>query len=215
MPYGDMMTGAIRRTATRKPVAATPAVDFGNSGSMQTAAQNAYGTEAGYGSDATSSYLARAKAFDPQAAVSTYAQGAWGSISDALKKTLSDTRGGAVGAGRYDSGYLDEDQGTVINQATKQLSDSIAQQSVAASGQALSNNSAMGQFAESTTQDANELLASERERQANADEQKKKARAAKGSAIGTGIGAIGGAFFGGPVGAGIGGTIGGALGGLF
>lgn len=190
MGYGDMMTGAIKRKTAKAPAG----VDFGDSASMQTEAQNQYGTEAGYGSDASSAYLERAKSFDPQAAVSQYAQGAWGSISDALKKQLSDTRGGAVGAGRYDSGYLDEDQGTVINQATKQLSDSIAQQSVAASGQSLANTTAMGNFGQGATQDANELLSGQREFQYNKEredaERARKKRSGIGSAIG---GVIGGA----------------------
>lgn len=213
MAYTDVvngMTGPIRR---RRPVT-NPAVNFGDQGSLQTAAQDQYGTESGFGNDATQTYLARAKAFDPQAAVNQYAQGAWGSISDALKNTLKDVRGSAVGAGRYDSGFLDEDQNTVESQAIRDLTNSIAQQSVAASGQTLANNNALGQFGLSTTQDANDLLASEREFQANQAEQRKRNRASKGGAIGGALGTAAGAIRG-LVGAGIGGSIGSALGGLF
>lgn len=212
MPYAQAMTGMIRRRAGapgRQPV------NFGDQGSMQGAAQDAYNQEAGYGSDATSTYLQRAKSFDPTAAVQQYAQGAWGSISDGLKRSIADQRGAEVGAGRFDSGFNDEDTQGVYRTATNQLANSVAQQSVAAAGLGLQNNEDLGRFAQSTTQDANDLLASEREYQANLAEQKKKNRGAKGSAIGGALGTGVGAFFGGPLGAGIGGSIGSALGGLF
>jgi hypothetical protein len=211
MPYANAMNGMIkRRTAT-----GAPAVNFGDAGSMQTAAQDQYGTEAGYGSDASSAYLARAKAFDPSAAIQQYAQGAWGSISEGLKRSIADQRGAEVGAGRFDSGFNDEDTGGVYRTATNQLANSIAQQAVTASGQTLQNNSQLAQFGESTTQDANDLLASEREFQANQAEQKKKNKGAKGSAIGGALGTAAERVLRRPVGAGIGGSIGSALGGLF
>lgn len=215
MAYADVvngMTGPIRRRRTTAPAGG---VNFGDQGALQTSAQEQYGAERGYGDTATQTYLARAQAFDPQAAANQYAQGAWGSISDALKTQLKDVRGSAVGAGRYDSGFLDEDQNTVESQATKQLADAISRGSLEATGMQLTNNSQLGQFGQSMTQDANDMLASEREFQANQAEQRKKNKSSKGSAIGGAIGTIGGAFFGGPVGAGIGGTIGSALGGLF
>jgi hypothetical protein len=211
MGYGDMMQGAIRR----KRPAGQPPVDFGDAGSMQTAAQSQYGTEAGYGSDASSAYLARAKAFDPSAAVQQYAQGAWGSIADGLKRSIADQRGAEVGAGRFDSGFNDEDTQGVYRTATDQLSSALARESVTAAGLQLQNNEGLARFGQSSTQDANDLLASEREFQANQAEQRKKNKSSKGGAIGGALGTAAGAFFGGPVGAGIGGSIGSALGGLF
>jgi hypothetical protein len=146
--------------------------------------------------------------YDASAALNKYAQGAWGSVSEGLKQTLADTRGHSVGAGRFDSGYLDEDQGMVIRQTANDFSNNLAQQSLGA---------------EHLTQDVRgrgeELLMGRSEQVQNdaREEAERKRRSKRGifGAIGTVLGGAAGFALGGPMGAAAGGKIGGSIGGAF
>lgn len=175
-----------------------------------------YDEEAGYGRDASRGYLERASNFDASKAVNTYARGAWGSISKALGHELTRLGGNAVGQGRFDSGFYDEDQGVVINNATDQFNDAIAQQSVTAAGMDLRNAEGLASFGSRARENASEMAASQREIEENAwrEEQARKRRRRGGiaSAIGQTIGGVGGFFLGGPAGAAAGARIGGGLG---
>lgn len=142
-----------------------------------------------------------ANSFDASKQLNQYAQGAWGSISDALKTELEGERGRAVGQGRLDTGFYDEDRGTIYNRATKQMSDALAGQSLNAL------NTTVGvkqQYGEQLENDY-------RENQARKRQKKRGIGSLIGGVLGAGVGAIAG----GPAGAGVGWTAGSSIGGAF
>ncbi|MEP6990077.1 MAG: hypothetical protein ABJA80_04035 [bacterium] len=185
MPYADVVAAA---RARRQP---TP--DYSTVAGVQAGQDQAIGSDMNY---------------DASAALDKYARGAYASVSDGLQRTLADTRGRSVGAGRFDSGYLDENQGEVIRQTQNDFSNNLAQQSM---------------NAERTTQDVRgrgEDLMLARSEQVQNDardmaERARRKRSGIGSAIGSVLGGAGGAYLGGPWGASVGAQLGGAVGGSF
>lgn len=166
-----------------------------------------YGTpEAGFGQIDTQ--INRDLGYDASAALNKYAQGAWGSVNEGLKQTLADTRGRSVGAGRFDSGYLDEDQGMVIRQTANDFSNNLAQQSLNAERLTQDvrgrGEDALWGRTEQVTNDAREQEARKRQ----------KKRGIFG-AIGGLIGGAGGFLLGGPAGAVAGAKAGSTIGGAF
>lgn len=180
---------------------------------------SAASTEAGYGSRASGAYLDRATSFDASESLNRYARGAWGSISEALGHQLRDLKGSSVGAGRFDSGFFDEDTGEVVNRATSQFSNAIAQQSMGALAAEQRNTESLGNFGSEARGNAMDLYTSEREIQENAyrdnEERKRRRRQGIGSAIGGLLGAGVGAMAGGPAGASVGWQAGSGIGGAF
>lgn len=146
--------------------------------------------------------------YDASAALDRYARGAWGSVAEGLRNTLADVRGRAVGAGRFDSGYLDEDQGTVIRGVGDDLANRIAMQSMNA--EALTQD-VRGRGEEGLWGRTEQVMNDARE----AAERKRRNKRGIFGAIGTVLGGTAGAIFGGPAGAAIGGKIGGSIGGAF
>jgi hypothetical protein len=138
--------------------------------------------------------------YNPQQAVNTYAQGAWGSISEALKQNLAAEEGAAVGAGRLNTGFYDQDRGEIYGRATGQLTNAIAQQSLGAEGLRLRG-----------MEDSGDLLTSQYESAENdrreEEQRKRKNRSGLAGAIGTGLGYLAGGPVGGYVGGGIAGAI--------
>lgn len=171
------------------------------------AASSSYGTpEQGFA--AIDENINNDLSYDASDALNRYAQGAWGSVQEGLKRTLADANGEAVGAGRFDSGYLDEDKGVIIRDTANNFSRNLAQQAMNAEnltqdvrGRGLD---ALWGRTEQVTNDAREAEARRRQ----------KKRGIFG-AIGSVLGGIGGAIVGGPAGAAIGGKIGGSIGGAF
>lgn len=159
----------------------------------------------GRGATAQNQYEKFAQTFDASKGLNAYAQGAWGSISDALNQDLATERGSAVGAGRLNTGFYDEDRGTIYNRATKQLADSVAQQSLNAQGQQIGVEQNYGNYGVGQQQTGLDLLTSRREEveQAARDEAERKRQQKRGigSAIGGVIGGVGGFLVGGPEGA--------------
>jgi hypothetical protein len=121
---------------------------------------------------------------------------------------LADTRGRSVGAGRFDSGYLDEDQGMVIRQTANDFSNNLAAQALQAEGL---TQSVRGRGEEGLFSRAGQIVSDERERAA----QKRKKKRGIFGAIGTALGGVGGFLVGGPAGAAAGAKIGGSIGGAF
>jgi hypothetical protein len=174
--------------------------------------------EEGYGERGTDAYLGAAENFDASGALNQYARGAWGSISEALGTQLQSLRGNAVGAGRFDSGFYDEDQGELVNRATGQFSNAIAQQSMGALAAQQRNTEGLGEFASERSGRALDLTAAQREEEENAfrEEQarKRRRRSGIGSAIGGILGAAAGSVLPGigtVAGARLGGGLGGAV----
>lgn len=205
MGFSDM----VQRARRRMPAPG----GYGTVAGVQNAGDRQIALQSGYGQDATDAYLSTAKNFDASAALNKYAQGAWGSIQSALGQTLREQAGAAVGNGRFDSGYFDEDKGTVINRATSQFSNDIAGQAMNAAGLQQRNTEDLGRFADSRTEMGNELLAARSEQvQNDAREEAARKRRSRGGLLG-GIGTAIGYGLGGPVGGYIGGAIGSYAGG--
>lgn len=198
MPWNDVVAQMKRRQMAQPAPSPYSTVE-----GVQGAEDAQIASQTGYGERATGDYLNRAEGFDASTALNKYAQGAWGNISAGLKQTLADTRGQSVGAGRFDSGFLDEDQGTVINRATSAFSNDLAQQSVAAAGMDQRNTEQIGNFANERTSMGNDLLAGRSEQVQNdaraEAERKRKKRAGIGGLIGGVIGAGAGALTGNPL----------------
>lgn len=173
--------------------------------------------EEGYGTRGTEGYLDAAENFDASSALNTYAKGAYGSISEALGHQLQDLSGDAVGAGRFDSGFYDEDQGVLVNNATRQLTNAIAGQSMNALAAQQRNTESLGDFGTRRSENAYDITAAQREEEENAfreeQERKRRRRGGIGSAIGGILGAGAGFVFGGPAGAAAGTKLGSGLGG--
>lgn len=127
-------------------------------------------------SAATSRYLTDSAAFDPGQAYKSWATGAFGDFQTGLTKNLRDLGGKAVGAGRFDSGFFDEDQGQLVRDMSSDFSNKLVQGSLTASGQRLSQLGQEGQFAEQQSQDYNELLAGELDRETAKSNAKKQQR---------------------------------------
>lgn len=225
MPWQDQVNMRIRKRQLGMPdvPAATDsgASPYGTVAGVQGAQDAQIAKQTGYGDEGTQDFLGRAKNFDASTALNTYAGGAWGSIKQGLDASLQAETGKAVGAGRFDSGFFDEDKGVVINRATDQLSNAIAGQSMNAVAADQRNTESLGQFANARTEMGNDLLMSRSEQVQNdaraEAERKRKKAGGIGSLIGGALGAAGGFMVGGPAGAytgyGIGSSVGGGIGG--
>lgn len=74
-------------------------------------AQNAQGR---VGATADAQYEQDNAAFDPRQALTEYSKGATSEFNRNLALQLRDLKGSAVGAGRINTGFFDEDQGQVV-----------------------------------------------------------------------------------------------------
>jgi hypothetical protein len=148
------------------------------------------------------------QSFDASKAVDDYAKGAYSKISTALGQRLETLGGEAVGAGRFDSGFYDKDQGQVVRGAMDDFTSNLAQQSVAATGMQQQNTRDLLDYGEGQTETADNILMARRDEYAQAAANKKARRRGIGAAIGGVIGGVGGAILGGPAGAAAGWQIG-------
>ena len=171
------------------------------------------------GQDAVRTGYERTRDFDPSKALNEYARGAWGEIltgEGGIKDQLRDLRGQAVGAGRLDTGFFDEDQGAVIRRGMSTFGNQLAQQSMNATALMQRNNQALygiGAEQQGVSMDA---LASRREEMINArreqQERRRKRKRGIAGAIGGVLGGVGGFLVGGPAGAAAGYKIGSGIG---
>lgn len=192
---------------------------YGTVAGVQAAGDAQIDAERGMANTANNAYLDQATHFDASAALDKYATGAYNTISQGLKQSLSDLGGSAVGAGRFDSGFYDEDQGVVINRATGQLNDAIAGQAMSAASLQQQNTAGLGRYGLEQQGDANDLLAARSEQVQNdareAAERARKRKRGIGAAIGGLVGGVGGFLAGGPAGAVGGAKAGASIGGGF
>jgi hypothetical protein len=200
-------------TVARARMAVPRRPNYNSVGDVQAAGDANIATQGAYGERGTQDYLNAAENFDASASLNKYAQGAWGSISSALNDTLKSQAGQAVGQGRFDSGFYDQDKGVVINRATSQLSNDIAGQSMNALAAQQRNTEGLGQFGTDRTNMSAEMLAARSEQvQNDAREEAARKRKNRSGLLG-GIGTAIGYGLGGPVGGYIGGAIGSYAGG--
>jgi hypothetical protein len=134
----------------------------------------------GRGQAAGDAYEEWAQGFDAGDAVNEYARGAWGSISDRIGKQLDTLRGSAVGAGRLDTGFFDEDQGEVMQAGMRDFSHAVSQQAMGAAQLDASVQQNYGSYGERARGNATDLLMSRREEEENnyreAEERKRRRR---------------------------------------
>lgn len=110
-------------------------------------------------------FLDKATSFDPTAALETYGQAAYGDFQKGLKRNLADLGSSAVGAGRFDTGFYDEDQGRLITDMTDQYQRDLASHAMEAAGLEERNTEAVGQFGQNTRNTYLDLLTGELDRQ--------------------------------------------------
>lgn len=150
-------------------------------------------TDAGTMSKAANSqYMTANAGFNPEQAFKTYASGAEGDFNTQLSSSLRDLSGKAVGAGRFDSGFYDEDQGQVVRNVAGDFNNKIAQGALTASGQRLSQIGQEGQYALGEQGLYGDMLSGQLDRETAAANAKKQQR----SSFWSGLFGVGGAALG-------------------
>ena len=75
--------------------------------------------------------------FDPMAYLTTYGQGVAGAFNDTLNTQLRNLKGSAVGAGRLNTGFYDQDVGTLAKSIAGQYTNQLEQGAMQAAGMKL------------------------------------------------------------------------------
>ncbi|HJX76243.1 MAG TPA: hypothetical protein VJ247_07780 [Gaiella sp.] len=206
------MTGAQRYTRKRAPV------NFNDRGALATEEGNQYNDAAGYADRGNEAFLDQATNFDANKSLNDYARGAFANVSAGLDQTLAKLKGGAVAAGRADSGFFDQDSGDVVRNVMSDFSNNLATHALDAAGLQQQNTAALGQFGQSQQGTATDLLTARREELENKAREeeaaKKKKRSGIGGAIGGVLGGVAGSIIPG-VGTALGAGLGSAIGKMF
>ncbi len=163
------------------------------------------------GGQAENEFFQRSLNFDAQAAAETSARGIAGSLSGQLGRNLELARGQAVGSGRLDTGFFDEDRGRIFEDFNERLTNAIAQQALQAQSLNLQNLGNIGNFGANVSNRFVNLLGGSLDR-ATAEENARKQQG--GGLFGKLLGGVLGAAAPG-VGSSIGAAIGGGISGLF
>jgi hypothetical protein len=186
-------------------------------GDLVTRQEDTMTEERARGAAAGSDYEAWAGNFDASKALNQYATGAFNNVASGLRHILGEQRGAAVGAGRLDTGFFDEDQGEVINRTMADFTNNLSSQAMNAAQLQASVKQGYGAYGERARGEATDLLMSRREEVENAarEDAERKRRNRRGivGAIGGTLGAAAGGFLGGPAGAMAGWRAGSAFGG--
>lgn len=140
------------------------------------------------GRTAENEFWNRSMAFDAQAGAEESARGIAGSLSMDLEKNLKFAQGQAVGGGRLDTGFFDEDRGFIMQDFNQRLSNAIAQQAMQAQQLNLQNIGSMGQFGQNVQNRFTNMLGGSLDR-AQAEENAQKEG---GGLFGKILGGVGG-----------------------
>jgi len=103
------------------------------------------------GQAAESEFFRRSTEFDPQAAAEESAGGIAESLSRQLGRNLEFAQGQAVGGGRLDTGFFDEDRGYLFEDFNERLASAVASQALQAQQLNLANIQGIGRFGESVS----------------------------------------------------------------
>lgn len=141
-----------------------------------TAMTQATSTAGAQSTAASGQYAKDNASFDPSAAFQTYAKGAEGDFNTQLGQQLKTLSGSAVGQGRFDSGFYDEDQGQVVRNVASDFNNKIQQGALTASGQRLSQIGQEGQYAQGEQGMYGDLLSGQLDRETAANNAKKQQR---------------------------------------
>ena len=192
----------------RRAPAAVPGapVNWNDPGSIIAGQGATAATAGGYGSGATAKYYNDLSTFDPTAALNKYASGAWKTAKEGpggFDDTLAKMKGSAVGAGRLDSGYFDQDTGDLYRKTVADYSSDLDRHALDATRMQMQNTEALGQFGEDQTGlnlelgsgRAEQLINDAREKAERRRKQKRGIGGLIGGTIGAGIGFFGGGGF--------------------
>jgi len=105
----------------------------------------------GVGREAEGEFYRRSMEFDPQAAAERSAQGIAGSLSMQLNRNLELARGQAVGGGRLETGFFDQDRGVLFEDFNERLANAVASQALQAQQLNLANIQGIGRFGETVS----------------------------------------------------------------
>ena len=156
--------------------------------------------------------LQGAEDFDPTQAVTRFGQGFVDEAREGLGQEFESLVGQSVGAGRLRTGFFQRDAGRLFQDFNRRVSNAIAQQSLEASRQSLSNIQGLQRTGTNLLQQQIDLLGGAFDR-ATAEENANQGGGFGGflkGAIGAGLGIVGGAALG-PIGAAIGTRVGAAI----
>jgi hypothetical protein len=122
--------------------------------------------------------------FDPSAALQKYGAAAAGDFNKQLGRSVSDLKGSAVGAGRLNTGFYDQDTGRLTEDLAGQYQRDLAQQSVTASGQKLSALNSSTGYAEEEQNRYLDMLSGQEDRDTAAANAKRASQSAVWGAVG-------------------------------
>lgn len=146
-------------------------------------------------------YLRRARSYDPQASFERSANAARVGYRKQLQRDLRDEEGAAVGAGRLDTGFYDEDRGEVIRRSDESFNRELAGMALNTEGLRLRNQEGLGQYGQFASNRYLDILTGGLDR-AEAEAEARRKRGSFLGRLGRGIvGAAGGFVAGGPAGA--------------
>lgn len=140
------------------------------------------------GAGAEAEFFRRSMEFDPQAAAEASAGGIAESLSRQLNRNLTDAQGAAVGGGRLDTGFFDEDRGRLFEDFNERLASAVASQALQAQQLNLANIQGIGRFGESISNRFVNLLGGATQ----AGVQEQSAENQRGGLFGKILGGIGG-----------------------
>lgn len=127
--------------------------------------------------------------FDPTQNLKTYGAAAAGDFDKTLKRSVSDLQGSAVGAGRLNTGFYDQDQGRLVTDLAGQYQRDLASHAMEASGQKLRATESAASMNEEEQNRYLELLAGGMDREQAAANAKQQSQESLYGALGEVAGA--------------------------
>jgi hypothetical protein len=153
-------------------------------------------------------YLRRARSYDPQESFERSAGAARAGYREQLQRDLRDEEGAAVGAGRLDTGFYDEDRGEVMRRSDESFNRELAGMALNTEGLRLRNQEGLGQYSQFASNRYLDLMAGGLDRAEAEAEAKRRRGGGFGRFLGTVAGGVGGFLVGGPAGAAAGAGVG-------
>lgn len=160
----------------------------------------------GVGREAENEFFQRSLGFDAQAAAEESSRGIIGSLSGDLQKNLEFARGQAVGSGRLETGFFDEDRGRLFEDFNERVANAIARNALSAQQLNLANTQGIGQFGQQLGNRFVNLLGGSLDRATAQENAENRGGGLFGTLLGGALGLVGG-----PVASAAGGFIGNKL----
>lgn len=126
--------------------------------------------------DLTSRYMTSDAAFDPGAAFKEYATGANAQFHTQLADELTGLRGSEASGGRLKSGFFDQDQGHVVTRLADTFQSDLNRHALDTAGMRQRQIEGEGAMAQGATQDYNDLLSGQVDRETANDNARRQQR---------------------------------------